>query len=207
VDVVDVGGVEWEGHRGSIWWDGVFTFTASAYTATCFSPPARADSCPHRPTNSSLFRPKPHAPPLVPSRERSPRPRSKRGVRENNVAETLPTSRPLHLIVATTLSGGDLNLAYVDLRPISQRHDRDFRSINGFVTFSTVDVFLVTVTPAGDFGCHEMFIDLFLTRRIYGARITATVRVLERMGLFRSGGNRQRFSGTYHLKFHGGVEV
>ena len=46
--------------------------------------------------------------------------------------------------------GGNVNLAYVDRRPIS-RMTEIFRPINGFVTFSTVDVFLVTVTTCGRF--------------------------------------------------------
>jgi hypothetical protein len=55
VDVVDVGGVEWEGHRSSIWWDEVFAFTASANTSTGSSPSARADSYPTTELRSHLL--------------------------------------------------------------------------------------------------------------------------------------------------------
>ena len=78
---------------------------------------------------------------------------------------------------------------------------------NGFVTFSTVDVFLVTVTPAVDFGCHEMFIDLFLTRRISGAKITTTVR---RTSTSRDCSDLEEIgkdSAEPTTLFHGGIEL
>src|SRR5215471_1061676 len=46
-------------------------FTASANTSICFSPPVHRGSSPQNPTTTSPFQPEQHAPPLVPSLERS----------------------------------------------------------------------------------------------------------------------------------------
>jgi hypothetical protein len=123
--------------------------------------------------------------------------------------ETSPFNqhRSLRRLCYSALDWLCLRLEYVDLRPISQRHDTDCRPINGFVTFSTVDVFLVTVTPAVDFGGHEMFIDFFLTRRIYGAKITTPVRVLVRMGTVPIWRKSVKIQRNLPLYFNGGVEL
>jgi hypothetical protein len=89
------------------------TVTASADTSTDSSPLARADSCRPGPTTPSLFLPKPHALPLVPSRERSALSRVRTSCAQSHAFETLPLQpRRLHRNSRQTRGDSLLNCDY-----------------------------------------------------------------------------------------------
>jgi hypothetical protein len=85
---------------------------------------------------------------------------------------------------------------------MSQRHQR--HEINGFVIFSTVGVFLVTVTPAADFDGHGMFM-IFSREHLwrYDYDNCPSTSTSGTVPIWRKSAKIQR----NQTLFHGGVEL